>query len=344
VNGGPYAIVAAAGSLSVGDGYGLVFQNGTLSISPLALSYVANSASRTYGAANPVYSGTVTGFVNGDTLASATTGTLSFTTSAVASSGLGTYAINGSGLTANGGDYFFTQASTNATALSIGRATLTAALTGTVSKTYDGTSAATLSASNYSALSGIVGTDSVSLASFPTAGTYDTPDVGTGKTVTVTGLALSGASAANYTIAGSVSGAVGVILAASGSTTPTSAPVVGFEVSSANPGQLPPPAPPPAFPPGNTGSLQGGPFLPPPPPPPGPLADLSSPNGGPPPDTTPSDQTTSFVADSLNGGGPPIPGTNTIIIPGLLNANVAPPLTVTDSGSLSSWGNDSLWQ
>ena len=31
-------------------------------------------------------------------------------------------------------------------------------------------------------------------------------------------------------------------------------------------------------------------------------------------------------------------------IPGLLNANVTPPLTVTDSGSLSSWGNDSLWQ
>jgi type IV secretory pathway protease TraF len=80
---------------------------------------------RTYGSANPALGGTVTGFVNGDTLASATSGTLSFTTSATASSNVGSYAIDGSGLTANNGNYVFVQAANNATALKINPATLT---------------------------------------------------------------------------------------------------------------------------------------------------------------------------------------------------------------------------
>ena len=31
-------------------------------------------------------------------------------------------------------------------------------------------------------------------------GTFDSPDIGTGKTVTITGLALSGTDAGNYTL------------------------------------------------------------------------------------------------------------------------------------------------
>jgi hypothetical protein len=50
--------------------------NGILTINPATLTYTANAASRTYGAANPALSGTVTGFVNGDALASVTSGTL----------------------------------------------------------------------------------------------------------------------------------------------------------------------------------------------------------------------------------------------------------------------------
>src|SRR6202012_6047614 len=67
----------------------------------------------------------VAGFVNGDNQASATSGTLSFTSSATATSNVGTYAINGSGLTANNGNYTFVQAASNATALTINPATLT---------------------------------------------------------------------------------------------------------------------------------------------------------------------------------------------------------------------------
>ncbi|MCH7346019.1 hypothetical protein LZ017_21880, partial [Pelomonas sp. CA6] len=85
----------------------------------------ANGATRLYGAANPSFSGTVTGFVGSDTLANATTGTLAFATPATTASNVGSYAINGSGLTANNGNYVFAQAAGNTSALSITPATLT---------------------------------------------------------------------------------------------------------------------------------------------------------------------------------------------------------------------------
>jgi arabinogalactan endo-1,4-beta-galactosidase len=94
-----------------------------------------------------------------------------------------------------------------------GLATLTVALTGTVAKTYDGTTAATLTPDNY-LLSGLSGGDSVALNN-PSGGTYDFRNAGAGKTVTVTGLAISGTDSGKYTLAGnSISGAVGTITAA----------------------------------------------------------------------------------------------------------------------------------
>jgi len=145
---------------------------------------------------------------------------------------LGTGTVNGSGqaayttsatqlsatthsITAGyGGDAVYA-GSTNSPALSqtVNKATLTAGLTGTVSKPYDGSTTATLAAGNYT-LSGVVSGDTVTLNN-PTSGTYDTRNQGTGKTVTVTGLAISGASATNYTLSSSsTSGAVGTISAA----------------------------------------------------------------------------------------------------------------------------------
>jgi len=92
----------------------------------------------------------------------------------------------------------------------IAQATLTPGLTGTVSKPYDGTQAATLAPGNYT-LSGVLSGDTVGLNN-PPAGTYDTANVGIGKTVIVAGLAISGASATNYALSSaSVSGAVGTI-------------------------------------------------------------------------------------------------------------------------------------
>ncbi|HEY5106943.1 MAG TPA: YDG domain-containing protein [Caulobacteraceae bacterium] len=87
---------------------------------------------------------------------------------------------------------------------------LVGSLTGTVEKTYDGTTTANLTAANYLLSGAIVAGDSVALND-PTIGTYDTRNVGAGKTVTVTGLALIGAQASDYTVNGSASAAIGII-------------------------------------------------------------------------------------------------------------------------------------
>lgn len=124
VSGNPYQIDMVQGSLVALNGYAFNFvDSGTLTVTPATLTYLANAASRTYGAANPTFSGIVSGFVNGETLTNATTGTLSFGSLATMSSGVGSYAIDGSGLTAT--NYIFAQASANATALTITPATLT---------------------------------------------------------------------------------------------------------------------------------------------------------------------------------------------------------------------------
>ena len=92
-------------------------------ITPATLIYTADAASRVFGAANPPFSGTVTGFVDGQNQDSATTGTLTFTTTASTTSPVGNYPIDGSGLTADNGDYTFVQAASNATALTVYTAT-----------------------------------------------------------------------------------------------------------------------------------------------------------------------------------------------------------------------------
>src|SRR6185437_5711604 len=98
-------------------------------------TYTANAANRSYGSSNPTFTGAVSGFVNGDTEGSATSGTLAFNSAATAASNVGSYAINGNGLTANNGNYTFQQAGGNATALTIDPATLTYTANAT-SRTY----------------------------------------------------------------------------------------------------------------------------------------------------------------------------------------------------------------
>lgn len=124
VNVGSYTIVPSGAASST---HTLNYVNGTLTINPATLTYVANPVSRTYGDPNPAFSGSVTGFVNGDTLGSATTGTLTFTSPATAASNAGSWAINGGGLTANNGNYVFQDAVANLTALTVNKAPLTVA-------------------------------------------------------------------------------------------------------------------------------------------------------------------------------------------------------------------------
>jgi len=94
------------------------------------------------------------------------------------------------------GDGTYRSSSDNTHNFTITRRSVTASLTGSVSKVYDGNALATLSPANY-VLSGIVFGDAVTLNN-PTTGSYNNRNVGTGKRVTVNGLALSGARAGWY--------------------------------------------------------------------------------------------------------------------------------------------------
>ncbi|MGO9584824.1 MAG: YDG domain-containing protein [Limisphaerales bacterium] len=184
----------------------------------------ASSNPSTYG--NPVTftatvqtNGVAVGGISGETITfrdggtQLGTGTLNGSGQAAYSTGAAQLSATTHSITAGyGGDTVYA-GSTNSPALSqtVSQATLTAGLTGTVSKTYDGTTAATLTAGNYTPLSGVVSGDAVTLNN-PTSGAYDTRNQGSGKTVTVTGLAISGASATNYTLSStSAAAAVGTI-------------------------------------------------------------------------------------------------------------------------------------
>ena len=91
---------------------------------PRLSAILADAKSRTYGANNPTFTGTVGGFQTGDTQANATTGSLTFTSPATSASNVGSYAINGGGLSAINDKYTFLQAAGNATALTVTPATL----------------------------------------------------------------------------------------------------------------------------------------------------------------------------------------------------------------------------
>lgn len=162
-----------------------------------------------------------TGTINGDTVGaslSSTTADGSVTgkgvgsgkTISIAATDIGTPGVtDGTGKPVYG--YAIGSVTVNSTG-TITAKSLTPSLTGTVSKTYDGTTTATLDASNVT-LTGVVGTDTVS-ATATNAG-YDSKGAGTGKTVTATGLALAGTDAGNYTLSTTTAGAaVGTITAA----------------------------------------------------------------------------------------------------------------------------------
>lgn len=88
--------------------------NAALTITKNTLTYTADRISRVINTTGPAVTGTVTGFVNGDTQASATTGTPVFTTAVNNAIGAGNYAITGSGLSS--ANYNIVQAAANATA------------------------------------------------------------------------------------------------------------------------------------------------------------------------------------------------------------------------------------
>ncbi len=130
---GTQALTGLSGLALSNPNYTLAGATGAVTITPATLTYAADPVRRTYGAANPALTGTVTGLLGPDTLADAATGTATFTTGAGPGSNVGRYAVTGGGLAS--GNYVFAQAAGNASALTVDPALLT--VTGT--KTYDAT-------------------------------------------------------------------------------------------------------------------------------------------------------------------------------------------------------------
>ncbi len=188
INAGSYTVIG-----TINDANYQGSATNTLVIDKAILNYTANAASMTYGSAVPGLSGSVSGFVGTDNQGNATTGTLTFTTTAASSSGVGGYAINGAGLTANNGNYTFVQAAGNATALTINA--LPVNLTGT--RSYDGTTAV---AAGILSVANKVGSDNVTVVSG--SGTLAGANVGSEAIASLGTLALGGTAAGNYTLAG----------------------------------------------------------------------------------------------------------------------------------------------
>jgi hypothetical protein len=113
-----------------------------------------------------------------------------------ASAAVGTWTVTASGITLGGpaaGNYILPVNSATTTA-SITQKALTATVTAS-GKVYDATTAATITQCN---LSGLAGTDAVTCSA--TSGAFNDKNVGTGKTVTASGISLSGGSAGNYSV------------------------------------------------------------------------------------------------------------------------------------------------
>ena len=110
--GSPYTITASAAvftPMGANTNYAITYHNRELTITKATLTVTVNNASRGYGDANPTFTGSYSGFKNGETLGtSGVTGTPSLTTAATATSAVpGPYAITAAIGTLAAGNYDF---------------------------------------------------------------------------------------------------------------------------------------------------------------------------------------------------------------------------------------------
>jgi filamentous hemagglutinin family protein len=180
---GTYTITISQGTLANSKGYDFSYATGTLTIDPAALVITADNASRTYGAANPAFTASYDGLVNGDT--SSVVSGLVLGSDAAASSGVGTYAITASGASAANYTISYVDG-----ALTINPAALVISANN-ASRTYGAANPAFTAS-----YAGLVNGDTASVVSGLVLGSSATASTGVG-TYAIT---ASGASAANYTI------------------------------------------------------------------------------------------------------------------------------------------------
>ena len=183
---GSYTITPTVGTLTATNYAFTTFKTGTLSITPAPLTVTANAASRLYGAADPTFAATISGFVLGQTLAtSGVKGSASLKSKDTATSAVGSYTITPTIGTLSAANYAFTTFKTGTLSVTPAPLTVTANAASRLYGAADPTFAATISGfvlGQTLATSGVKG--SASLKSNDTAasavGSYTiTPAVGT---------------------------------------------------------------------------------------------------------------------------------------------------------------------
>ena len=186
---GSYAITASSARGSGLGNYTISYVNGTLTVNPATLTVSANNTNRIYGAVNPTFTASFTGFVNGDTMA-VLGGSPSLTTTATTNSAVGTYTITAAlgTLTATNYSFGFTNG-----LLTVNSATLTITANNT-NKVYG----QSLSfAGNEFAASGLLNSDTVTNVTLASTGATNVAAVGS---YTITAAAAQGTGLGNYAI------------------------------------------------------------------------------------------------------------------------------------------------
>ncbi len=125
---------ALSASYAPQGSFGASSGTGTLTVNKAVLTVAANNVSRGYNTANPVFTASYSGFVNGDTVA-VLSGAPSLTTTAITASPVGTYPITAAAGSLAASNYTFNFV--NGT-LTITQTAATVTL-GNLSQTYDGT-------------------------------------------------------------------------------------------------------------------------------------------------------------------------------------------------------------
>lgn len=170
--------VVDAGTYGLGGlwstSYDIRYGAGTLTIDPARLTVTANSASKTYD--RLAYSGgngvTIEGVVSGDS--DPVGGTLSYLGTAQGAKNAGAYTITPDGLRSTSANYQLDFV--NGTLTILPKA-LTASISGTPAKIYDGTTNARLASAQFQ-LDGLVAGESITVRDGVVAGTYASKDVG----------------------------------------------------------------------------------------------------------------------------------------------------------------------
>ena len=190
--GSSYAITPS-GEVAQGN-YTVTYVPGTLTVTPKAVTVTADNKTKTYGDADPPLTVTIDGLVTGESES-----LISYTISRATGETVGSYTITATGETAQG-NYTVTYP-TGTLTISKRPVRIISGITAE-NRTYDGTTNATLVMTGATFGEGDVLTgDDLTIDS--ATGTFDTKDVGNGKTVTISGLNLVGTDAGNYELASS---------------------------------------------------------------------------------------------------------------------------------------------